>query len=96
MLIPRWNRRRILRIIRQETNSRIKVILQRFFRFSYLQLRINRKHKSIELLKDFIRNSTLLNESVRKIFRFRDRVIMIQRHVRVFIRVRRARVRLLW
>ena len=88
-----WGARCLLKLKR---NPNFKFVLRLFARRSWARNRLYyRKHAS-ELIKTFIKDSTGLSETMRKIYAFRAKILKIQRFIREYIKIQQARIQILW
>ena len=56
-------------------------------------MRVRRKFNAVDLIKNFIKDSTGIADTMKKIYRFRNKLIIVQRWVRGWICVQMARMK---
>jgi len=59
----------------------------------WCKIQIRKRHSSCNLVQQFIRDTTGMGETVKKIYAFRAKIIMVQNHVRDFFKIKLARLR---
>ncbi len=88
-----WGARLLLKIKR---NPNCKCILRLFVRRAWARNQLYHRKQASELIKTFIKDSTGLSETMRKIYAFRAKILKIQRYMREYIKIQQARIQILW
>jgi hypothetical protein len=88
-----WGARLLLRLKR---SPNCKFVLRLFARRAWARNKLYQRKNSSELIKTFIKDSTGLSETMRKIYAFRAKILKLQRYIREFIKIQQARIQILW
>ena len=77
-------------------NKKSKDVIRVFVCMGWGNIQRKKRNKSADLCKMFIKDSTGLSETVRKVYAFRKKVICLQLHFKSWLAIAKARIQILW